>query len=435
MATAVCGGEYGLSHGLAGNSPNRYNGEIGDWGWSSMRQTWIFQGNPKWFDIDGFLATSPARAFWTVSRYKDEIAVGDRVFLWRSVGKGDGVSGIVAEATVISPAVPRPDDEMSRPFWLTGDPKEIKDRADLRFVRVANKREILKRDWLQEDPVLRDLLILKSANSTNFKIDDHHAKRLDALWMKTGHDWNRSESVAGLWAYMKTHGSEVSKLPGSPVANVSLMIGRAVGGVYNKVMNFRALDPRDERAGMSGVGRVDQVVWDEFFDLATRTLNEKALEGEFDRLWGAVPPDASLVDEPEISSNNTIAESNKLVSMSLDQLMSRYAVGKVGKPSKPEVKSARTRLYERDPLVVAIGKKRAGFKCEVPNCQHPTFPDSQGNPYCEVHHLVMLADGGADTLENVVCLCPSHHREVHFGGGKAALTKALLEIRKADKKL
>jgi hypothetical protein len=35
---------------------------------------------------------------------------------------------------------------------------------------------------------------------------------------------------------------------------------------YNKVMNLRHLDPRDEREGMSGAGDADSRVWDEFFD-------------------------------------------------------------------------------------------------------------------------------------------------------------------------
>jgi hypothetical protein len=49
----------------------------------------------------------------------------------------------------------------------------------------------------------------------------------------------------------QTFGGSVSRLPGSLVADVALRIGRAISGVYNKIMNFRH-DPRDEREGMSG---------------------------------------------------------------------------------------------------------------------------------------------------------------------------------------
>ena len=39
---------------------------------------------------------------------------------------------------------------------------------------------------------------------------------------------------------------------------VAERIGRAVSSVYNKVMNFRALDPRDERTGMRAGSKTDQ---------------------------------------------------------------------------------------------------------------------------------------------------------------------------------
>jgi hypothetical protein len=49
-------------------------------------QTWIFQGNPDDYDIDGYLNSRPAQLDWLVTRYASEIAVGDRVYLWRKQG-------------------------------------------------------------------------------------------------------------------------------------------------------------------------------------------------------------------------------------------------------------------------------------------------------------------------------------------------------------
>ena len=66
------------------------------------------------------------------------------------------------------------------------------------------------------------------------------------------------ESIAGLWAYAETYGQPVSRLPGSPVARVALLVGRAVSGVYAKVMNFRSIDPRAAGEGMSGAGETDR---------------------------------------------------------------------------------------------------------------------------------------------------------------------------------
>ncbi|GAG10971.1 unnamed protein product, partial [marine sediment metagenome] len=194
-----------------------------------------------------------------------------------------------AETIIIGATEPRPDDSESLPFWKSHDKVgTVHDRALLRLVRVATPRERIRRDWLREDPVLRDLLILRFASGTNYELRPHEATRLNALWSKTGRDWNYAESVAGLWTYQQTYGGEVSRLPGSPVAQVAILIGRAVSGVYNKVMNFRAIDPRDMRAGMTGGGATDRHVWTDFFDPARNTLRTDDLKREFERLWDDV---------------------------------------------------------------------------------------------------------------------------------------------------
>jgi 5-methylcytosine-specific restriction protein A len=36
-----------------------------------------------------------------------------------------------------------------------------------------------------------------------------------------------------------------------------------------------------------------------------------------------------------------------------------------------------------------------------------------------------LANQGPDTLENVIALCPNHHREAHFGIDRVHLEKKL----------
>ena len=107
------------------------------------------------------------------------------------------------------------------------------------------------------------------------RVAREHDERLAALWSRT---WTWDEFVAGLWAYARSYGGPVSRLPDSPVGTVALLIGRAVSGIYNKVINFRHLDPRDGRAGMSGGGDVDARVWQEFFDNVSGELRLDELE-------------------------------------------------------------------------------------------------------------------------------------------------------------
>ena len=200
-------------------------------------------------------------------------------------------------------------------------------------------------------------------------------------------------------------------LAGSPVVVVAQLIGRPITGVYNKVMNFRSIDPRDTRAGLSASGATDQRVWNEFFNPAANQLREADLEQEFNRLWMS-----SAGYEParcRTAQERAEAAARKLEGQELDDLLARYHASLAVRPARPRASSSTTRVYERDALVIAIARKRAGHRCEVPGCDHPQFMAADGLPYCEVHHVIPLAEGGEDRIENAACLCPSHHRDKH----------------------
>lgn len=72
-------------------------------------------------------------------------------------------------------------------------------------------------------------------------------------------------------------------------------------------------------------------------------------------------------------------------------------------------------VYVRNPDVVAEVLLRADGTCEECREAAPFVRSSNGTPYLEVHHRKQLSDGGDDTVENAVALCPNCHREKHFG--------------------
>jgi hypothetical protein len=67
-------------------------------------------------------------------------------------------------------------------------------------------------------------------------------------------------------------------------------------------MNFRAIDPRDEREGLRGGSVMDREVWNEFFDLTTKTIRGIALDAEFQRLW----PEGSVAEPEAITVGDVI---------------------------------------------------------------------------------------------------------------------------------
>lgn len=84
-------------------------------------QSWIFQGKPDLFDIDGYLAAGLPRITWLVRQNAKKVAIGDEVFIWCSAGSSRGKeakpAGIVAHAAVASLPWTGRDHQESDRFW------------------------------------------------------------------------------------------------------------------------------------------------------------------------------------------------------------------------------------------------------------------------------------------------------------------------------
>lgn len=77
--------------------------------------------------------------------------------------------------------------------------------------------------------------------------------------------------------------------------------------------------------------------------------------------------------------------------------------------------AVRSFQYQRDASVVAYAIKKADGICGDCGKPAPFVKRGSNLPYLEVHHIVMLKDGGSDTVDNVVALCPNCHRKRHHG--------------------
>ena len=247
---------------------------------------WIFQGNPDYSDVDTYLRNH-SEIVWAVNQegYADEMAPGDEVFIWRAAGHSRAEAGVVAGGHLTANPSTRRDDPNAVDLYTDPRPNTEAIRVPIRLWKVCTgPKEVVKRKWLKGDPVLSELQILKQPTGTNYPVTLTEAERLKDLVRNTNRDWTRLESLAGLWAYKETLNGPVSKLPGTPVARVGLLVGRAVSAAYNKVLNFRALDPRDPRKGLDANSETDRHVWAEFFDEATQTLKTAELDAEFNKL-------------------------------------------------------------------------------------------------------------------------------------------------------
>jgi 5-methylcytosine-specific restriction enzyme A len=82
---------------------------------------------------------------------------------------------------------------------------------------------------------------------------------------------------------------------------------------------------------------------------------------------------------------------------------------------QPDVRVVAVRTFIRNEYVAAAALRRASGKCEICRNAAPFIAKASGAPFLEIHHKIRLADGGADTLENTVAVCPNCHRKAHYG--------------------
>lgn len=76
-------------------------------------------------------------------------------------------------------------------------------------------------------------------------------------------------------------------------------------------------------------------------------------------------------------------------------------------------------VYVREAKVRQQVLDRSEGQCE--HCGVVGFRCPDGSLYLETHHIIPLHEGGPDKAENVIALCPGHHREAHYGEGAAEL--------------
>ncbi len=84
-------------------------------------------------------------------------------------------------------------------------------------------------------------------------------------------------------------------------------------------------------------------------------------------------------------------------------------------PKIPSTTDVITKQFNRNPYVITEVLDRANGICEQCNKPAPFIRANDNTPYLEVHHKKMLSDGGEDTVDNAIAVCPNCHRELHFG--------------------
>lgn len=142
--------------------------------WPDQKHYWIFQCNPKTYDINRVLKKD-LETSWAVRQYADDIKVGDHGFLWKS---GED-AGIVATFDVIKS--PDKDIQDTDPEgWINGGGKSDELRCLIRIKEVFPD-VVVKRTDLKDTAFSKDISIIKQSAGTNFKITKEEYEKINKM--------------------------------------------------------------------------------------------------------------------------------------------------------------------------------------------------------------------------------------------------------------
>lgn len=133
------------------------------------RNIWIFQANPKRYDIvNALLDPALKEQGWTINQHKKEIRMGDTALIWMSGKKG----GIYAIAEVISDPIFMVDRPEENKYWTAEkDRGRSRLRVRIKIIKSLVSDPIL-REELKNINELKNLSILRFWQGTNFPVNN-----------------------------------------------------------------------------------------------------------------------------------------------------------------------------------------------------------------------------------------------------------------------
>jgi 5-methylcytosine-specific restriction endonuclease McrA len=140
-------------------------------------------------------------------------------------------------------------------------------------------------------------------------------------------------------------------------------------------------------------------------------------------------------ETPESESNSGTSEikaKSTKENNSLDDLREKAIEDATAEVPEDAITTQTTQQYNRSTDVKKYVKARAGGACE--GCGEPApFENKNGEPYLHAHHIHELSDGGSDTPDTVIALCPNCHYRVHHGkDGEEYNQKLLAKVREIE---
>jgi hypothetical protein len=215
-------------------------------------QYWIFQGNPKKYDVDGYLQKYDY-VYWGLKQHEDKILKGDTVFFWRAQGGTKNPYGLIAKGIIKEPKVLRNQikypKNLGNEFWE----EEFTVYEVVSGVQIVETRHtpgdgMMTSDLIKSDNLLTNLQIVKVKTGTNFLISEKEGKHIDKLWnqqSKGNPDWTEEEITSIVSDYFSMLSKELDEAPYNKSEHrrslKGLLNNRSDGSIEFKHQNISAV--------------------------------------------------------------------------------------------------------------------------------------------------------------------------------------------------
>lgn len=135
---------------------------------------WIFQGNPKYYDVAGAI-NDLQQITWAVNQSTKQIKQGDKVYIWISGAN----SGIIASGKILcNPEMRKPD--LNDPY-SKGESLKTDDYLAVDIDITCKLKETILRSVLLNDERTKRLEILTYPGATNFKVTAEQDEVVESL--------------------------------------------------------------------------------------------------------------------------------------------------------------------------------------------------------------------------------------------------------------
>lgn len=153
-------------------------------------------------------------------------------------------------------------------------------------------------------------------------------------------------------------------------------------------------------------------------------------ELDTDELWacdecGESPDNREKPSSERATDDSTDEESDK---EEIEILREKAKYSNTGSSSDTQEKiQTEVTRYQRSTEIRDYVLARADGICE--GCNEPApFTSKTGEPYLHAHHIHELSEGGSDSVDTVVALCPNCHYRIHHGEDGDEFNQELLDI-------